>query len=63
MMIVVILQPKIADNNAIEKLVVIILQLKVISSDILKKCLINFLQKNQLDSFVKTLIDSQDINA
>lgn len=59
---VVISPPKVLNNNIIEKLVAIILQLKIVGNNVLKEDLVNFLVKSQLDSLVKTLTHSQDIN-
>lgn len=57
MLVIVIPQPRITDNNTIEKIMAIILLLKVIDNNILKKGLVNPLVRNQLDSPAKTLTD------
>lgn len=56
--VVIIPQPKVAGNDTIEKLMAVILQLKVISNDTSKEGLIDLLVSSQLDSLIKTLMDS-----
>lgn len=62
MLVVVILQPKIANNNITEKPMVITMQSKVVDNNILKEGLINLLIKNQLNSLVKTFTDCQNVS-
>lgn len=58
MPMVVILQPRVANNNILEKPMIIILKLKIVNNKTLKKDLVKPLVRNFLNGFVKSLTDN-----
>lgn len=57
-MLVVILQPKVANNNIIEKPIIIILQPKIAGNNALEKDLVNSLIMSKLNDPIKIFTNS-----
>lgn len=57
-LVVIILQLRIARNDITEKLFAVILQAKIASNDALEENLVDFLVRSQLNSSAKIVLDN-----